>query len=81
MKNKKLKFTIAGGIILVLLIIFYIIFAFLNHKIDSAIIIAWLGSFNIWFGIYCHANVRVKKIISENYKPELNDALKGGPFG
>lgn len=61
-----------GAIVLILFIIAYLIWCFINQKIDPLIVTAWLTNFMLLISVYNKMNVAQKKIISENFIPELN---------
>lgn len=68
MKSKKLKFTIFSLIVHVLI---FILITWNKTSIDAATLGVWFGSFNLTIGIYTGANVYQKKVIGQNYRPEL----------
>lgn len=72
MKNKKLFFTLYGSIVLTLLAGAFI----LKDITDPFIWSAWFTSFGAIIAIYNHENVKQKKIISENYQPQLDEKNK-----
>ncbi len=67
MKRKKLKFTIFSLIIHVVIVGVFVF----CERFDPTLWGTWFGSFNITIGIYAKFNVDQKKVIAENYIPEL----------
>lgn len=77
MKNKKLTFTIIGIIVLLLFMVAYLFWCFENKQVDSVIITAWLTNLMLLISVYNGINVAQKRVISENYKKELDSNFKG----
>ena len=76
MKNKKLVFTFIELIVLILFIGVYLVWCFINSKIDSIIVTAWITNLMLLISVYNRANVKQKQVISENYNAELAEKGK-----
>ena len=76
MKNKKLVFTFIGLIVLILFIGVYLVWCFINSKIDSIIVTAWITNLMLLISVYNRANVKQKEVISQNYNAELAEKGK-----